>query len=149
MEEQINENTYDLINLNGFFVTKGKQENFKNYLLKLDNKRIVNIYTGYHSITDLVEFLSNAELTVSSPSELIYWIKLYFGNWQKGINNRIRICEDYLLIKHIILEHFNQVKIQGRQHLQQTIEFINSINFEEFLKLVPTFEIEELDSETT
>jgi len=149
MEElEPNENQYDLSNLRDFFETKGKQENFKNYLLKLGIKRIINVYTGYHSFEDLLEFLSMAQLTISSPSELIYWIKIYFGNWLKGINHRIKLADDYLLIKHIIVDHFNQIKIQGKQQLQQTIEFINSIKFDELLKLAPTFEIEDSDSET-
>lgn len=142
----ISTNTYDISILDSLFDTNGKQENFKNYKNKLLHRTLVNIYLGFHSIDELVQFLTINELTVNSPSELIYWIQVYYKNWVNGINKRIAMCDDYLLIKPIITKHFTDLKQEGRINLVSTIEYINSINFDDLLTVAPTFEN---DEETT
>jgi len=136
-------------------LTKGKQENFKKYIERLESRNFNKIifYEGYISIKDLCFFIRKYELSIESQTELIYWIKIYFDSWIKGLNNRLKICEDFLLIKHIVTDEINIIKNNGYINYKKTIEFVKTIDINALKELLvlefPLLEDNDLTKETT
>jgi hypothetical protein len=126
---------FNLLIIQDKFITKGKLENFKRYIERLDTMANINIYNGYLTLEDLSTFIKTHELEIESKSELLFWIKTLFHNLLKGLNKRIDMADDFLLIKHIITEYFRELKLEYTNNYKKTIEFVNSINLDELLIL--------------
>ena len=129
---------YDLSIIEDKFTTTGKLNSFKKYISSIEPRNIITIYTGYHSLNELRDFLIKYELYVESKSELIYWVRVYYNSWISSINKRIQVANDYLLIKHIIIEHFTELKQNALKQFITTLDYINNIYIEELINMMPT-----------
>jgi hypothetical protein len=129
---------YDLSIIEDKFTTTGKLNSFKKYISSIEPRNIIQIYTGYHSLNELRDFLIKYELYVESKSELIYWVRVYYNSWISSINKRIQVANDYLLIKHIIIEHFTELKQNALKQFITTLDYINNIYIEELINMMPT-----------
>lgn len=129
---------YDLSIIEDKFTTTGKLNSFKKYISSIEPRNIIQIYTGYHSLNELRDFLIKYELYVESKSELIYWVRVYYNSWISSINKRIQVANDYLLIKHIIIEHFTELKQNALKQFITTLDYINNIYIEELINILPT-----------
>jgi len=126
---------FNLLIIQDKFITKGKLENFKRYIERLDTMANINIYNGYTSLEELSTFIKTHELEIESKSELLFWLKNEFHNLLKGLNKRIEFADDFLLIKHILLKYFTELKYEYTNNYKKTIEFVNSVNLDELLTL--------------
>ena len=126
-----NSKQFNLLIIQDRFNTKGKIENFKRYIERLDIMANINIYNGYTTLEELSTFTKTHELDVESKSELLFWLKIEFHNLLKGINKRIEIADDFLLIKHILLKYFTELKNEYTNNYKKTIEFVNTINIDD------------------
>lgn len=135
---EIPSTTYDLSIIEDKFTTPGKLNSFKKYISSIEPRNIITIYTGYHSLSELMDFLIKHELYVESKSELIYWVRVYYNSWLNSINKRIKVADDYLLIKHIIIEHFTELKQNALKQFITTLDYINNIYIEELINMMPT-----------
>jgi hypothetical protein len=123
-----NSKQFNLLCIQDRFTTKGKIENFKKYIERLDIMANINIYNGYTTLEELSTFTKTHELDIESTSELLFWLKHEFHNLIKGLNKRIEFSEDFLLIKHILLKYFTEIKNEYTNNYKKTIEFVNTIN---------------------
>jgi hypothetical protein len=73
-------------------------------------------------------FIRKYELSIESQTELIYWLRTYFDSWIKGLNNRLKILDDFLLVKHIVSEEISIIKQEGYNNYKKTIEFVKSVD---------------------
>lgn len=119
----------------------GKQNNYNNYISRLVTRNDFNLiskYVGYHTLEELVLFIQVYKPSgIKNKHELKYWITLMFSNWIRGVNLRLQIADDFLLIKHIIAEFILNITKEGKENLKTTINYINSININDLLELVP------------
>lgn len=137
--------------------TIGKQQNFKNYIWRLVNRNDFNIircYTGYHTLEDLATFIHEHQLSsVRTNQDLNMWIKLMYSNWNKGLNNRLEMAQDFILVRNIIAEFIMDIRNEGKDNLNSTIEFVNSIDIDDVLQIVPESkmnfdDLDDVDEET-
>ena len=126
-----NSKQFNLLCIQDRFTTKGKIENFKKYIERLDIMANINIYNGYTTLEELSTFTKTHELDIEHKSELLFWLKNEFHNLIKGLNKRIEVSEDFLLIKHILLKYFTEIKNEYTNNYKKTIEFVNTINIDD------------------
>ena len=144
---------YDLMDLIIRFEDKISQDDFAVYIYSLyaHNRqfRYVRIFEGIFDKDVLQNFLDERALTIRDYHAVRESLDWEFGLWIGGIKVRRNKARDFPRISQVITEHLDELYIRGREIFSATINYLGTLDINEFVARASKAEDDDDDSSRT